>query len=139
MKKIILFFLFLLGFSTVSYSQQPMIGIDESTIIKLNRDQFGYDHDFDKDYTREYWVLYTDYLGILCLYYFNYGNNKNILFAQISDDVDYVKSLYAEIKKNHVSLSETLFYEKRTELYIKFKKDNDGIFTVIWSRDLIKD
>lgn len=139
MKKFILFLLFFLTLSVASYSQKPMIGLDETTIIKLNKDLFGDEQDFKRDYTREYWILYTEYLGNLCVYYFRYGESKNFLFTIITDDVEYVKNVYNGIKKIHISITENTFYEKRTELYIKFTKDDDGTFVIIWSNELIQD
>lgn len=138
MKKIILSLLFLLIFSTISYSQKPMIGFTEDLIKKINKDEFGYNLKFNKDYFEEFWVLHTQYLGIVCIYYFEYGAKENFLFIQIHDDMEIAEQLYNTIKKNHISLSNYLFYEERTSLYIKFKKNEDSTITVTWSKERIK-
>ena len=116
-----------------------MVGLSEEVIIKINKDEFGRNQKFGKDYFEEFWILHTEYLGVVCVYYFFYDSDKNFLFVQIIDDMDVAKLLYQSAKERHISLNDFLFFEKRTNLYIHFKKADNGSVVVTWSKERIND
>jgi hypothetical protein len=137
MKKIIILSLLFFGISFSSFSQKPMIGLSEDLIVKINKDEFGAGQKFEKDYFEKFWILHTEYLGVVCVYYFFYNRSDNFLFTQIIDDMDVAKLLYQSAKERHISLDDFLFFEKRTNLYIHFKKSDNGSVVITWSKERI--
>lgn len=132
MKKFLLLFIFTILYGSV-VAQKPMVGVKEETIRNINRQEFGR-VSFDKEYFDDFWVLVSLHENMVTYYYFEYGGSENIICSQFIEDYDLAKEHYTNIALNNVSISEKIFYEERTKLFIHIKRGESGVFIFTWSK-----
>jgi len=123
-----------LGFS---FGQKPFVGAKEQTIKDLNSNEFD-GITFYKEKFEEFWVLISDYKGIITYYYFEYGRDKNILCSQFISDFELAKELYVSISENKLNIAEGVYYDERLKLYIHLSKAKDNIYVFTWSKIRLK-
>lgn len=138
MKKLILFTLILLGISTFSYSQKPMIGYTKEDIININLREFGiYNYKIETLEDNKVWIMYSEHATHSSVYYFEFNNNRNILFSHFIKDLEFADIIYENIKMNCTRLGDLFFLDKNG-LYIYIGYTNSGQYTFTWSDKIIE-
>lgn len=130
MKKLTILAILILT-SSLCFAQKPMVGFKEKTIRKINEDQFK-GIEFYKSYFDEFWVLATEEGGVHSYYYFEYGNETNVLFSHVTESQSTAKIFYTHLSETLVKLDQDLFYDEDTNLYVFVKKQGEK-YLFSWS------
>jgi|APGre2960657404_1045060.scaffolds.fasta_scaffold04041_8 hypothetical protein len=130
MKKIITL-LSLMFLSLVSYSQKPMVGFTESDIKSYNNIKFG-TNKWEKKFESDFWYVCTvnpDY-DLVSFYYFKYGETKNTLFVNATNDRDIASEIVKKLREDHIFLGNNKYFNKENGLTVHcIYHDEKEVFT----------
>jgi hypothetical protein len=134
MKKIILILFFF--FPIISNAQKAIVGYTEDEIRESNKQDFP-EITFSKEYFKEFWVLKSFLDGVGGIYYFQYGVKESFMCVQSMQDSEKAERYFLHLKSKCKKIEDSVYYDPDSELFIKIKLSEDGLFMFIWTEDRI--
>lgn len=134
MKKLALIFAFIL-YSSLAFSQKPLVGYTIEDIRDYNRIEFG-TLSWKYEATDKFFTMKTTLpeLEITTVYYFRLNDLSNIMCAHGTQNNVTAAMLALEIVKSMVKVSDKKFYDPDTGLYVEYQLLDNNIHSFIYSK-----